>query len=249
MIVNLMQGDCLELMKQIPDGSVDMVLTDPPYGTTALEWDKIIPFESLWFELERVITENGVIALMANQPFTTHLASSNLKLFKYEWIWEKNFSTNFFHAKRQPLRKHESILIFYKKSGKYYPQKTTGHKPTQSAKGSSSGKLWHGENKRDYLGGDTERYPSSILKFNAVDPKLRVHPTQKPVDLLEYLIKTYTQEGEMVLDFTMGSGSTGVACVNTNRNFIGIELDGEYFEIASKRISDAQDEIAKPKLF
>ena len=232
-------GDCLRVMKSIPDNSIDLILCDLPYGTTACSWDVVVPFELLWQQYLRISKDDGVIALFASQPFTTALIQSNIKLFKYSWVWEKNFSTNFLHAKRQPLRKHEDIAVFYKKPGRYFPQKSTGHIPTQSAKGSSKGSLWHGDNVRNYKGGDTTRYPSTVIQFKAVDPKLRVHPTQKPVELLEYLIQTYTQENETVLDNCMGSGSTGVACLNTNRHFIGIEKDTEYFDIACKRIEEA----------
>ena len=239
----LYNDDCIEAMKGIPDGSIDLVLTDPPYGTTACKWDSIIPFEPMWKELKRITKPNSAIVLFGTQPFTTTLISSNIRNFKYTWIWEKNFSTNFLHAKRQPLRKHEEISVFYNKQCKYFPIKSYGHPPTQSSRGSSNGKLWHGINKRDYKGGDTSRFPTTILKFNAEDPKNRFHPSQKPTDLLEYLIKTYTDEGELVLDFTMGSGSTGVACASTNRNFIGIEKDEGYFKIAEKRITNALTEV------
>jgi len=234
--MKLLHGDCLKLMFDIPDNSVDMVCCDMPYGTTACKWDTILPLDMLWFHYNRIMKDDGVVILFASQPFTFTLATSNLKLFKYCWIWEKNFSTNFLHAKRQPLRRHEDILCFYKKPGRYYPIKTEGHIPTQGAKGSSKGKLWHGENKRDYKGGDTTRFPTSVLKFNAVDPKQRVHSTQKPISLIEYLVKTYTTEGDTVLDNCMGSGTTGVACKNLNREFIGIEMDLKYFEIAEQRI-------------
>ena len=232
---------CFDLFKRIPDQSIDLVLTDPPYGTTACKWDSVIPLEPMWEQLKRVIKSNGAIVMTASQPFTITLIASNMKMFRYCWVWEKNFATNFFHAKRQPLRKHEDIAVFYKNTGSYFPIKTEGHKPTQSAKGSSSGKLWHGENTRDYEGGDTSRYPTSIIKFDAVDPKSRVHPTQKPVALMEYMIKTYTNMGETVLDFAMGSGTTGVACKSLNRLFIGCDIDIEngYFEIARDRIKYA----------
>ena len=220
----LMQGNCLERMKEIPDGSVDMILTDPPFGTTACKWDSIIDLDLMWEQLKRIIKPNGAIVMSASQPFTTKLISSNYQMFKYCWVWEKNFSTNFLHAKRQPLRKTEDIVVFHKGASYYYPIKTQGHTPTQSAKGSSRGSLWQGVNKRDYKGGDTERYPNNILKLTAVDPKVRLHPTQKPVALMEYLIKTYTNENETVLDFTMGSGSTIKAANNLNRNSIGIEM-------------------------
>ena len=237
--IELHQGDCLEVMKQIPSGSVDLVLTDPPYGTTACKWDTIINFERMWNMVNKVSKINTPCVMFSGQPFTSNLVFSNIKNYKYSWVWEKNFSTNFLHAKRQPLRKHEDIVVFYKKPGKYYPIKTQGHMPTRPAKGTSNGVLWYGENTRNYVGGDTERYPTSILKFDAHDPKNRLHPTQKPVALIEYLIKTYTNEGDTVLDFTMGSGTTGVACKNLNRKFIGIELDEDYFEIAKQRIEES----------
>jgi len=232
----LVHGDCLEVLSDFPDDSINMILADPPYGTTACKWDSIIPLEPMWKQLKRVIKDNGAIVLMASQPFTTTLIASNMKMFKYCWVWEKNFSTNFLHAKRQPLRKTEDIVVWHKGASFYYPIKTEGHTPTQSAKGSSDGVLWHGTNKRNSKGGDTTRYPTNILKIKAHDPKNREHPTQKPIELMEYLIKTYTREGETVLDFTMGSGTTGIACANTKRSFIGIELDENYFGVAKKRI-------------
>ena len=237
--IDLMKGDCLELMKSIPDGSIDMVLTDPPYGTTACKWDSIIPFEPMWVELKRSIKPNGAIVLFGSEPFSSALRMSNIKQYKYDWVWDKNVSTNFLHAKRQPLRNTENIHVFYKKCGKYYPIKSTGHTPTQSAKGCSNGVLYHGKNTRNYSGGETTRYPKTTIEFDVVDLKNRLHPTQKPVALLEYLIKTYTQEGETVLDFTAGSFTTGVACVNLNRKGIMIEMDEGYFDIAKDRIEKA----------
>ena len=233
----LLYGDCLERMKEIPDGSVDLILTDPPFEVIACDWDSAILFDVMWKELNRVIKPNGVIALFGTEPFSTKLKHSNIKNFKYDWVWIKNISTNFLHAKRQPLRNTENIHIFYKKCGCYYPIKSTGHVPTQSAKGSSNGVLYHGTNTRNYVGGDTTRYPKTTIKFDVVDLKNRLHPTQKPVELMEYLIKTYTNESETVLDFTMGSGSTGVAALSTNRKFIGIEMDEGYFNIAVERIN------------
>ena len=232
----LMQGDCLGLMKGVPDGSVDLILTDPPYGTTACKWDSVIDFTLMWAELNRVIKPNGAIVLFGSEPFSSALRMSNIKQYKYDWVWVKNVSTNFLHAKRQPLRNTENVHVFYKKCGKYYPIKSTGHIPTQSAKGCSNGVLYHGKNTRNYSGGETTRYPKTTIEFDVVDLKNRLHPTQKPVPLLEYLIKTYTQEGETVLDFTMGSGSTIVAALNTNRKAIGIELNEGYFNIAKERI-------------
>ena len=239
----LLHGDCLELMKDIPNGSIDMILTDLPYGMTAPKWDEYIDMVELWKQYNRIIKKNGTIALFASQPFTTKIISSNEKDFRYCWYWLKNQGTNFFHAKRMPIRKIEEICIF--KKGKYYPQITDGHIPTNSAKGCSNGKAYHGTNTRDYEGGKTTRFPTNILEFKCVDNYSRLHSSEKPVDLLEYLIKTYTNEGDLVLDNTMGSGTTGVACVNTNRNFIGMELDEGYFNIATNRIQEAKNNKTK----
>lgn len=236
---SLLFGDCLELMKSIPDGSVDLILTDPPYGTTACKWDSVIPFDAMWAELKRIIKPKGAIVLFGSEPFSSALRMSNIKQYKYDWVWVKNVSTNFLHAKRQPLRNTENIHVFYKKCGKYYPIKSTGHTPTQSAKGCSNGVLYHGKNTRNYSGGETTRYPKTTIEFDVVDLKNRLHPTQKPVALLEYLIKTYTNDGETVLDFTFGSCSTGVACLNTNRKFIGIEMEENYFDIGVKRMQES----------
>ena len=239
--MQLIKGDCLEIMKDIPDKSIDLILCDLPYGMTAPKWDEHIDIKKMWIEYKRIIKDKGSIVLFASQPFTTKLISSNEKDFKYCWYWNKNQGTNFFHAKRMPIRKVEEICVF--KNGKYNPQITDGHIPTNSAKGCSNGKAYHGTNKRDYEGGKTTRYPTNILEFKCVDNYSRVHSSQKPVELLEYLIKTYTNEGDTVLDNAMGSGSTGVACLNTNRNFIGIELDENYFDIAKKRIEDTVEDI------
>ena len=235
----LMFGDCLERMKEIPSGSVDLILTDPPFEVIACDWDSAIPFDAMWKELNRIIKPNGVIALFGTEPFSTQLKHSNIKNFKYDWVWIKNISTNFLHAKRQPLRNTENIHIFYKKCGKYYPIKSTGHTPTQSAKGSSNGVLYHGINTRNYVGGDTTRYPKTTINFDVVDLKNRLHPTKKTVALLEYLIKTYTNENETVLDFTAGSMSTAIACINTNRKGIMIEKDDHYFKVGSDRVAQA----------
>ena len=239
---NLLLGDCLERMKEIPDGSVNLILTDPPYGTTACKWDSVIPFESTWSEFNRILVKDGVITLFGTEPFSTKLKFSNIKFFKYDWVWIKNLATNFLHAKRQPLRNTENIHVFYKSSGRYFPVKSEGHIPTSSAKGSSNGVLYHGKNTRNYKGGDTTRYPKTTLEFNVVDPKKRLHPTQKPVDLLEYLIKTYTNEEDTVLDFTFGSCSTGVACLNTNRKFIGVEMYEKYFDIGVNRMKEVDND-------
>jgi site-specific DNA-methyltransferase (adenine-specific) len=236
MLINLMQGDCLERMKEIPDGSVDMILTDPPYGTTACKWDSIIPLEPMWEQLKRVIKPDGAIVMTASQPFTTTLISSNMKMFKYCWVWDKKRPSNPMLAKKQCLKVHEDICIFYKKHGTYNPQgliKTDGK--SRGGVNPSKTELGFGKSiKKPYKQTHTN-YPKSILTFGTDNGK-NVHPTQKPVALMEYLIRTYTNEGETVLDFTMGSGTTGVAAKNLNRSFIGIELDETYFNIAKDRI-------------
>ena len=243
--MQLIHGDCLIEMKDIPDKSVDMILCDLPYGTTQCKWDIVIPFEPLWEQYERIIKDDGAIVLTASQPFTTELIHSNIKLFKYEWIWEKSKTVGFLNAKNAPLKKHENVLIFSKgktancnkNNMKYYPQDLIEiNKIKKSVKQSNDTVVGNRPSRnKEYIAKYTG-YPTSILRFN--NEKKQLHPTQKPVALLEYLIKTYTNENEIVLDNCMGSGSTGVACVNTNRNFIGIELDKTYFDIASKRINE-----------
>lgn len=232
---NLLIGDCLELMGNIPDKSIDMILCDLPYGITAPEWDSVLDMNILWKHYERIRKNNCPIVLFSSQPFTTKLINSNMNNFKYCWYWEKNQGTNFFHAKRMPIRKIEEICIFY--NGKYNPQMSEGHIPTNSSVGSSDGKTYHGSNKRNYKGGSTIRYPTNILKYKSVNNYERLHSAEKPVDLLEYLIRTYTNEGELILDNCMGSGSTGIAARNTGRNFIGMEMNKEYYDIAMKRLS------------
>ncbi len=246
MQIDLHKGDCLELMKDIPDGSVDMILCDLPYGTTACKWDAIIPFEPLWEQYERVIKDNGAIVLFGNEPFSSKLRMSNLKLYKYDWKWIKENATGFQTVKAQPMRKYEDIMIFSKgtiasgskRNMKYYPQNL---KEINKIKKVAKKPEYMGERPnqdgKTYIAKYTN-YPVNLLNFNRDKEKL--HPTQKPVALLEYLIKTYTNEGEIVLDNCMGSGSTGVACINTGRNFIGIELDEGYFNIAQERIQAAQ---------
>ena len=232
----LMQGDCLELMKDIPNGSVDMILCDLPYGTTACKWDTVIPFEPLWEQYERVIKDNGAIVLFGSEPFSSALRMSNIKLYKYDWIWDKvNRYTGYFNCKNAPLRRYETISVFAKQKTTYNPQMTVG-KPYKKT-GDYSSKIYStGKIKKTGENSGT-RYPYNILRFKGDDKKNGfLHPTQKPVTLCEYLIKTYTNEGETVLDNCMGSGTTGVACKNLNRNFIGIELDEGYFKIAKERI-------------
>ena len=242
-MIDLRQGDCLEVMKEIEDKSIDMILCDLPYGTTACKWDNVIPFEPLWEQYERIIKDNGAIVLFGSEPFSSKLRLSNLKMYRYDWIWQKTIASNFILSKKQPNKKHEIISVFYKKQPTYIPQMEIG-KPYQDKRNKGKRNSNVGEDKtlnRIEINNVGLRYPSSIQKFSNGNNK-NLHQTQKPVALLEYLIKTYTNENEVVLDNCMGSGSTGVACVNTNRNFIGIELDQKYFEIAKERIENAQHE-------
>ena len=229
----LFQGDCLDIMSNIPNNSVDFICCDLPYGMTAPKWDEHIDIVELWKHYNRIIKNDGTIALFASQPFTTKLIASNEKDFRYCWYWVKNQGTNFFHAKRMPIRKIEEICIF--KKGKYNPQITDGHIPTNSAKGCSNGQAYHGINKRDYEGGKTTRYPTNILEFSCVDNYSRLHSSEKPLDLIKYLINTYTNENDMVLDNTMGSGTTCLASKELNRKFIGIEKEPKYYDIACQR--------------
>lgn len=237
-------GDCLELYKSIEPKSIDLILTDLPYGTTACKWDTIIPFDKLWEMVNYLLKPNGAFITTASQPFTSALVMSNPKMFKYEWIWEKSKASNFLLAKKQPLKAHENVLVFAKGTPNYYPQKTQG-KPYyrggvkekhDNPEVSNNIPNYHTHIRKSE---DGMRLPRSVQYFTTAEFDGKYHPTQKPVALMEYLIKTYTNEGETVLDFTMGGGSTGVACKNTGRNFIGIELDEEYFEIAKKRIEEA----------
>ena len=236
--IELWQGDCLELMNDIPDKSVDCIITDLPYGTTQCKWDTIIPFKPLWKQYNRIIKDNGAIVLFGTEPFSSHLRLSNLKNYKYDWIWDKVKGTGFLNAKRQPMRNHELISVFYKKQCTYNPQKTYGHKMKKSYRSKDLQTDVYGEMKNDYTYESTERYPRSIQVFSTDTQNSSLHPTQKPVALIEYLIKTYTNEGELVFDSCMGSGTTGVACINTNRRFIGIELNNNYFKIAKERIEN-----------
>ena len=238
MNIELYNGDCLELMNNIPDKSIDMILCDLPYGATRCKWDVIIPFEPLWEQYNRIIKDNGAIVLTATQPFTSKIVLSNIKGFKHEWIWQKEQGVGFQIAKYRPLQEHESVLVFTANGEKvnYYPIKEKIGKIKKIKRNGNNGNsesspLKYSDNRVSIY---TEKYPTSIKKFKR-DKGL--HPTQKPVALLEYLIKTYTKENEIVLDNCMGSGSTGVACLNTNRKFIGIEQDDKYFEIAYNRIN------------
>ena len=238
----IMEGDCLERMGDIADGSVDMVLADPPYGTTACKWDSIIPLEPMWEQLKRVIKPNGAIVMTASQPFTTTLISSNMKMFKYCWVWEKTKATGHLNAKRQPMRKTEDVLVFYAKQCTYNPQGLIegdfdNSRPCKAEK--RDGNTVYGQ-EREYGKSKFTNYPMNLVKFSNPNNHT-IHPTQKPVALMEYLIKTYTNKDETVLDFTCGSGTTCVACVNTNRQYIGIEQDEKYVEIARKRVQEAKD--------
>ena len=237
----LKQGNCLELMPQIPSGSVDMILCDLPYGTTACKWDTVIPFEPLWVEYKRIIKKNGAIVLFGQEPFSSIMRMSNLKDYKYDWVWDKVKPGAFATAKHCPLKQHELISVFYQDAGKYKPQMVPRDKVKKSkiyASSDSASVKYNDGEERTY----DELYPKSIIVESNANQRGKVHPTQKPVALCEYLIKTYTNEGEWVLDNCMGSGTTGVAAVNTGRNFIGIEQEAKYFEIAKKRIQEASND-------
>ena len=235
-MVNLHLGDCLDILPTLADNSVDMVLVDLPYGTTACKWDSIIPLDKLWEQYNRICKEDGAMVFTAAQPFTTILATSNLDNFRYEWIWEKPQGTNPMNVKVMPLKSHENILVFYRKKPIYNPQ--MWHSTPYSGFSSDTSKIGevYGSAKSKHRDNpEGSRYPKTVLKFKQ---EKGLHPTQKPVSLMEYLIKTYSNEGETVLDNCMGSGTTGVACVNTNRDFIGIEMDETYFNISKNRINN-----------
>lgn len=240
-MIDLRCGNCLELMKEIPDKSIDMICCDLPYGVTQNKKDIPLPFDKLWEQYNRIIKDNGCIALFAQGLFYVDLVNSNRKMFRYDLVWDKVLTSGFLNANRMPLRKHEQIAIFYKKQPIYNPQFTQG-KPLHSKgksykektpKNQNYGKF---ENTEDLREGLTEKYPTSIVKFQKVHPSKAVHPTEKSIECLEWLIKTYTNERGLVLDNCMGSGTCGLACINTNRSFIGIELDEKYFEIAKQRL-------------
>lgn len=239
---NIYNLDCLEGMKYIKDCSVDMILCDLPYGTTQNKWDSIIDLDKLWEQYDRIIKENGVIVLFAQTPFDKVLGCSNLKLLKYEWIWEKTAATGHLNAKKMPMKSHENILVFYKKLPTYNPQMIENCSPTHSYTkyqddGSNYGKTKVGISG----GGSTTRYPRSIQIFKTDKQTCSLHPTQKPVALCEYLIKTYTNENDLVLDNCIGSGTTAVAAINTGRKYIGFEKDSTYYEISKNRIDEALD--------
>lgn len=249
MAITLQLGDCLKLMQDIPDKSIDMILCDPPYGTTAIGWDKPLPFGPMWEQYERVIKDNGAILLFSSQPFTTDLISSNRKLFRREIIWEKTQPSGFLDANRAPLKAHENIDVFYKKLPTYHPIKSKVERNdlgrARSMKGNRAQQ--YGEMGTNTWTETGERYPTSVIKFSnwngalfGKTEKATKHPTQKPVDLCGYLIRTYSNPGDLVLDNCMGSGTTAVACIETGRDFIGMELNPEYFLIAESRVKMAQ---------
>lgn len=248
--MELWKGDCLELMKNIPDGSVDMVLCDLPYGTTACKWDTVIPYEPLWEQYMRITKDNAAIVLFGSEPFSTELRHSNLKMFRYDWIWDKKSAGNILCAKYQPLKTHEIVSVFSKGTHNYYPIFSRGHADrTDEKPRTKESDMFSGIKSGMFIPSKTNkpkdaRYPKSIIEVSKQATECAnskaTHPTQKPVALLEYLVKTYTNEGDTVLDNCMGSGSTGVACVNTGRDFIGIELDDEYYSVACKRIEAAR---------
>ena len=241
--IKLINGDCLLEMQEIPSKSIDMVLADPPYGTTACKWDSVLPLEFMWHELKRVTKDNGAIVMTASQPFTTNLIASNMKMFKYCWVWKKTKKTGFPNANRQPLRNVEDVVVWYGRQATYNPQGVTTINKKRTRRKPKKDTVTAGENDGSLCGEYTQEftgYPSQVLDIPSEGKT--VHPTQKPVSLMEYLIKTYTNEGETVLDFTMGSGTTGVAAKRLNRNFVGIELDHHYFNIAKERISESKTE-------
>ena len=244
MINEIILGDCLVVMKDIPDNSIDMILCDLPYGTTACKWDSVIPFEPLWEQYKRIIKDNGAILLFGAEPFSSALRFSNIKEYKYDWIWRKSRPSNFQMSKKQPMRYTENISVFYRIQPTYNPIKTRGEKNhrTKETRGTNNiigqtpiGRTW--KNTSDM------KYPSNIIDVKSTDSTKNFHPTQKPVALFEYLIKTYTNEGEIVLDNCIGSGTTAIACINTGRNFIGIEKDEQYHKIACERVKEYQNAV------
>ena len=240
-MIQLHNGDCLEVMKTILDKSIDAIITDPPYGTTACRWDSVIPFKPMWKQLNRIIKDNGAIILFGSEPFSSALRMSNIKNYKYDWIWEKTKQTGFQNAKKMPMRKTENISVFSVHHYMYNPQNLIKlDKPIKSGRKrlKNDHKLGVAGNENHYT--THTNYPNNLIKFSNPSGKGHLHPTQKPIKLMEYLIKSYTNENETVLDFTMGSGTTAIACINLNRNFIGIELDKKYFEIAQNRINTIQ---------
>lgn len=245
----LYHGDCLDEMNKIPDKSVDLILTDPPYGTTACKWDSVIPFEPMWAQLHRIIKSNGAIVLFGSEPFSSALRMSNIKRYKYDWVWDKQIPVGVSYARFQPMRQTENLSVFSQGKTPYNPQLVKRDKPIKHGGNTYSETSPISARKTGVSFVKTYEYKQPINLISTRRVRVgTVHPTQKPVALLEYLIRTYTNEGETVLDFTMGSGSTGVACMNTNRRFIGIELDADYFSIAQERIRKATEQVSMSDL-
>ena len=240
---NIYLGDCLELMKQIPDKSVDMILCDLPYGTTACAWDSIIPLDKLWEQYERIIKVNGAIVLTANAKFTMVLGASNIKLYRYKWVWEKTIATRFLQANKMPLAIHEDILVFYKKLPTYNPQMTPGDPYTATRKSLGQNQTWNKNLPLQTTVSSGERFPTDIIKIG--HEKNRIHETQKPVELFEYLIKTYSNPGDLILDNCSGSGTTAIACLNTDRRFICMEKDPTHYENSIKRTIEHAKNLVK----
>jgi site-specific DNA-methyltransferase (adenine-specific) len=245
MTETLYKGDCLIEMNKIADKSVDMILCDLPYGIVNQKWDIVIPFDKMWEHYKRIIKDKGAIVLFGTEPFSSELRCSNLEMYRYDWIWDKTHCSNFQTMNYQPGRQHELICVFSKakavytsndNSMNYYPQKTLRDKPTRNGGGLKTCKMLHGNNMEKIDKVYYDKHPTSILDFKVVPPKQRLHPTQKPEDLIEFLIKSYTQEGDIVLDNCMGSGTTGLCCKRLNRDFVGIEKEQKYYEIAQQRI-------------
>lgn len=233
----MMHGDCLERMKEIKSGSVDMILADPPYGATQCKWDSVIDLPAMWRELDRVCKPNAAIVMTAAQPFTAKLVCSNIGMFKYEIIWEKGNATGFLNAKKQPLRAHESVLVFYRQQPTYNPQMTSGH-ASKTSKRKTVNSECYGKALALTEYDSTERYPRSVQFFSSDNQCSNLHPTQKPVALMEWLIRSFSNPGDVVLDFCMGSGTTGVACINAGRDFIGMEMDSDIFQVSLSRVTN-----------
>lgn len=233
--------DCFNIFPLIKDNSIDAIISDPPFGTTRMKWDSVLDLDKIWEEYKRILKPNGVVVLFAQTPFDKLLGCSNLPWLKYEWIWEKTQATGHLNAKKMPMKAHENILVFYNKLPTYNPQKTTGHKPmnsyTKYIKTQNNTEIYGSMKKEISGGGDTDRYPRSVLLFSSDKQKSCLHPTQKPLSIMEYLVKTYTNEGDVVLDNTAGSGTTGIACINTNRKYILIEKEKKYYDIIIDRIN------------
>lgn len=245
----LIWGECLEEMAKLPDKSIDLCLTDPPYGTTACKWDTVIPFQPMWAELKRIVKDNGAICLFGSEPFSSYLRLSNIKMFKYDWVWDKVKPSGHLNAKKMPMQQCELIHIFGKARVSYYPQgleygEFDNNRPSRGQKRDTT----YGKQASKIKVSKAKGYPRTLIQFSKTSDKIRQHPTQKPVTLLEYLVKTYTLEGETVLDFTMGSGSTGVACANLNREFIGIEKEKKYYDTSVERIEKAKAEYTKKRI-